>query len=268
MSAVTAQPPVNLKTIAMPASHGGWGFWLEPVLLGLLVAPSWAGLGLAVAALGAFLAQQPLKLALTDRRKRRRYPRSVWAERLALVYGALAGTGLGAAIIGAAAPFWLPLLLAAPLALTQLYFDARNRGRELIPEVNGAGALGAVSAAIALAAGWPLVGALALWAILLARAFGSIGYVRARLRQERGQPVNKKAVWAAHIAGIAAVATLAAAGLAPWPAALAMLILLGRAVAGLSAQRRVAAAKIIGFQELGYGLVTVLLTAAGYTFLA
>lgn len=264
MNAVTAQPRVNLKNIALPASHGGWGFLLEPILLGLWVAPSVAGLWLAVAALGAFLAQQPLKLALTDWRKKRRYPRSVWAERFSVLYLGTAAAGIVLAWLTASQPFWLPIGLAAPLALVQLWFDAQNRGREFIPELFGAGALGALASAVAMAAGWPLSLALALWVILLARAFGSIVYVRARLRLERGQTVNKTPVWAAHGTGLLAVAALALLGLAPWLAAAALVLLLGRALTGLSVYRQAVAPKIVGFQEMAYGLLTVALTAVGY----
>jgi hypothetical protein len=145
MSVSTARPKVNLKTIALPASHGGWGFLLEPMVLGLWVAPSVAGVWLAMAATGVFLAQQPLRLAVADRLKRRRYPRTAWAERLALIYLSAAVIGLGVATLTADAGFWLPLLLATPPALIQFAFDTRNRGRELLPELAGAGALG----------GWP-----------------------------------------------------------------------------------------------------------------
>ena len=31
---------VRLKTLALPTEHGGWGITLEPVVLGLLVAPT------------------------------------------------------------------------------------------------------------------------------------------------------------------------------------------------------------------------------------
>jgi hypothetical protein len=265
MSAVTASPRVNFKNIALPASHGGWGFLLEPIVLGLWVAPSLAGFWLGVAALGVFLAQQPLKLALTDRRKKRRYPRSVWAERFAALYLAIGAVGLVIALFSAAQPFWLPIVLALPLALVQLYYDAQNRGREFIPELFGAGALSAVASAVALAAGWSIAPALALWAILLARAFGSIAYVRARLRLERGQAISKMPVWAAHIAGLAAVMALAVLGPAPWLATLALAVLLARAIVGLSAYRRQVVPKTVGFQEMGYGLLTVALTAVGYT---
>jgi hypothetical protein len=264
MNSLTARPTINIKTIALPASHGGWGFLLEPLLLGLWVAPSVAGLWLGMAATGAFLAQQPLKLALSDWRKNRRYPRTTWAERFALLYLSIAAIGFVLALLTAAGSFWLPLVIAAPLVLVQLIYDAQNRGRKLLPELSGAGALGALASAIALAAGWPVALSLALWLILLARAVGSIFYVRARLRLERSQAVSSLPVLAAHIGALLLVTALAWFQLAPWLAAIAMVVLLVRAIYGLSARRRPAQPKIIGFQEMGYGILLVALTAAGY----
>ncbi len=266
MSATAIQPKVNLKNIALPASHGGWGFLIEPMLLGLWLAPSLAGFWLSVAALGAFLAQQPLKLAITDRRKRRRYPRTIWAERISLLYLGITVVAFSFALLGTASMLLLlPIAMATPLALVQLYYDARNRGRELTPELFGAGALGAVASAVALAGGWAVWPALALWGIVLARTVGSIIYVRARLRLERGAPFASNPVWLAHGAAIVAVAAMAAAAVAPWLSVLAMVILLARAVTGLSSWRRAVKPKIVGFQEMGYGLLTVALTVVGFT---
>ena len=42
-----AKNGVRLKTIVLPAEHGGWGLLFEPIALGLLVAPSIAGFYLA-----------------------------------------------------------------------------------------------------------------------------------------------------------------------------------------------------------------------------
>src|SRR5437762_11678455 len=58
-----ARGGVRVRTIALPVEHGGWGISLEPVLLGLRVAPSQAGAWVGVATLGAFLARHPLKVA-------------------------------------------------------------------------------------------------------------------------------------------------------------------------------------------------------------
>ena len=43
------------RSVAIPSEHGGWGLTLEPVLLGLVVAWSGAGVALGVAAFTAFL---------------------------------------------------------------------------------------------------------------------------------------------------------------------------------------------------------------------
>lgn len=266
MSVNTAQRQVNLRNIALPASHGGWGFLLEPILLGMLVAPSVAGFWLGIAALGAFLSQQPLKLALGDLRKRRRYTRTIWAKRFSVLF---CGTALAAfvlAIVSAQHPFWLPLLVAAPLALVQLYYDAQNRGREFVSEFFGAAALGSVATAIALAGGWPMAFALTLWAILFTRGLVSIVYVRAKLRFERGQDIDAKLILGIHTLGLLAIAALATIGLAPWLSTLAMAALLIRAIIGLLPNKKPVAPKTVGFQEMGYGLLTVILTAIGYSF--
>jgi hypothetical protein len=92
----------------------------------------------------------------------------------------------------------------------------------------------------------------------------SVLYVRARIRLDRGLAAGPRAVHAGHAAALLASAGLAAAGWAPWLAALAFLVLLLRAARGLSARRRPVRPQVLGFQELGYGLLTLLLLALGY----
>jgi hypothetical protein len=271
MSGYAANKPTNssaaqvrLKSIALPVEHGGWMFVLEPVLLGLLVAPSAGGWWLGVAALGIFLLNQPLKFAIKDRLRGRRYPRTAWAERFALLYGALVGVAALLARLTARAPFWPSILLAIPFAALQVASAATNRGRDLLPEISGAVALAAAAPAIALAGGWSLTAALLLWLVPVARAVASILYVRARLRLERGEPANRGIVFAAHGFGLLLLGGLAWLRLIPWLAAVAMAILLVRALLGLSAHRRPVRAQVVGFQELGFGLLTVALAAVGY----
>ena len=68
-TAEPSAPRSPLRSVALPAEHGGWGLTLEPGLLGLLIAPSVAGACIAAAAMVAFLARTPLKLAAIDRRR-------------------------------------------------------------------------------------------------------------------------------------------------------------------------------------------------------
>lgn len=253
---------VRLRLVALPTEHGGWGFLLEPIVLGLLVAPSAGGLLLGIAAIGAFLARHPLTLALGDRRRGKRYPRTAWAERFALLYGLTALVSFAAALV-LAPQLWPALLLGAPLALVQHVYDLKKQSRELVPEVAGAWALSVSAPAIALAGGWAFVPALGLWLVLAVRAATAIVYVRAHIRRLRGLPAPSATPLVAHALGLALLVGLAAAGLVPWLAAAALAVLLGRAAYGLAPGRAVVRPATIGKRELGYGVVTVILTAVG-----
>ena len=72
------------RSVAMPSEHGGWGLTLEPVMLGLLVAWSRAGVALGVAAFAAFLLRTPAKLVAIDLRRGRWLDRSRLALRIAI----------------------------------------------------------------------------------------------------------------------------------------------------------------------------------------
>jgi hypothetical protein len=268
MSRTVAQGQTGrmIRLVTMPVEHGGWAFMLEPILVGCILAPSGAGLWLSVATLATFMVRQPLKTALIDRRNGKRFPRTLWAERVALLFAALALATLVLALLTARAPFWLPILLAAPFALLQAYFDLQRQSRQMAAELAGAVAIGAGAAAITLAGGWAVAPALALWLILAARAVTSVLYVRARLHLEREGAFDKTPVVVSHSAALAIIGGLAVAGWAPWLAVAAVVILTARASWGLSPWRRSVRAQVIGTQELGVGLLTVALTAVGYMF--
>ena len=232
---------VSLRPLAIPNEHGGWGFLAEPILLGLLVAPSPAGAFIAVAAIAAFLTRHPLKLAASDWLRGKRYPRTVACERLALGYGSAALAAMIAAVALGGVRFLIPIAIAAPLALAQFAADARNRGRALAPELAGAVAMGSSAAAMAIAGGGP---AIALWAILAARSVPAILYVHAALRRE-----HVVVTLIAHVAAIGVA-------LVAWPAATpAMLLLLGRCVEGILHKPR--RAQTVGILELVYGVAFV-----------
>src|SRR3954465_13030737 len=69
--------PLHLRPLAIPNEHGGWGFLFEPIVLAGLAAPSLGGALVAIAAVAAFLARHPLKLAAGDVVRGRRYPRTI-----------------------------------------------------------------------------------------------------------------------------------------------------------------------------------------------
>jgi hypothetical protein len=257
-----AAPP--WKPVALPVEHGGWGLLAEPVLLGLVLAPSAAGVCLGLAALSAFLARHPFRLALLDRRRGVRYPRTSLAERFCAAYVAAAALLLAAASTLAAGAFWPPFALAAPIGIASLAFDARGRSRDAPAEMTGAVALAAAATAIALAGGAAAAVAWSAWALLALRAVTSVLYVRARIRLDRGLPAGPVAVHVGHAAALCAAVLLALAGWAPWLASVVFAVLLARSGWGLSPRRRRVRPQVLGFQELGYGVLTVVLLAVGY----
>lgn len=245
---------VSLRPLALPAEHGGWGFLFEPMLLGLLVAPSRSGALLGMAALFGFLARHPLKLALQDAMRGRSYPRTPYCRALAAAYLFAGALSLTAAVMMSDARVLIPLGLVVPLALTQVLYDAHRRERELLPELSGAAAMASIAAAVAIAGGMRIVPAFGLAGIIVARTLPSILYVRAML--------GRLAAWppiALHLLAIACVALYAG------PIAIAaMVVLLLRAMWGLS--HEAPRARTIGWREIAFGALTVALAAIAYRF--
>jgi hypothetical protein len=160
---------------------------LEPVLLGLIVAFSWSGLAIGLAAFVAFLVRTPLKLAAVDRRRQRSLPRTRLAARVAATELGVLALLAGAAVWSAGVAWLLPVLVASPLVAVGWWFDVRSRSRRLAPELAGAVGMAAAVASIVIAGGreWRL--AIALWMVLAARAVASIPYVRTQIvRLRRG----------------------------------------------------------------------------------
>lgn len=261
-----SQSPLRrtIRSVALPSEHGGWGFLLEPILLGLMAAGSENGVLLALAALGAFLIHQPLKTALKDRLKGQRVLRTVWAERFAVGYGLLALVPFIIILQGANFTFLIPLLFAIPFIMIQLFYDSRNKSRALIPELSGAFALAMIAPSIAILGGWLLAPALVLWLLLIARSAPSILYVRARLKLEHDKPTDPRLARSAHVVAFFGVVLLVLFNAAPRSAIAAMLMLSARAFIGLSKYRKPRRAPMIGMQEMAYGFVTAALFALGY----
>ncbi|MBK8024887.1 MAG: YwiC-like family protein [Chloroflexi bacterium] len=248
-----------MKSVALPAQHGGWGFLFEPMLAGLILAPSWAGLFLSLSAFFVFLLHQPLKTALKDRLRGRRFARTALAERVALAYGAVAAIAFLAAHFAAEYAFWPPFLIAVPLAAVQFWGDIRNEGRTAAAEIAGALAFAGLGAMLVLVAGGSPLQAALIWALLAARIIPSILYVRARLRLSKGQPVDPRPSNAAHaVALVGVLIAVWAAGLSPLPL-IGSALLLVRAALGLSRRHKPVPAKVIGFREVAYGALYALL---------
>ena len=259
---------VNVRSVALPIEHGGWSFLAEPLVLGLLVAPSAAGFAIAVATSAGFLIRHPGRMFWKNRQRLAVSPRYGLAGKFAAGYGVVAVAGLATAWALAGIRPLVPFIIAGPFFLLFAAYDVRHEARLLLPELLAPTAVAVSAPAIALAGGWSWQAAGVLWVLLALRSIPTVLYVRARLRLERGKPHDAAASNTAHGAALLAGSGLAGVGMAPWLSVVGLGVLLFRAVAGLSRYHRPAAPKVIGFSEIAYGTLFVLLTAAGYWMLA
>lgn len=256
---------IRWRSVALPTEHGGWAFITEPILLGLLLAPSLGGAALSAATLGAFLLRQPLKIYIKDVRAGRRVPRTHTARQFTLIYAMLtAAFSLTTLLFISSLAALLPLLFALPLFVVQLTYDIGNRSRSIVAEMAGALATGALVSCIVLMQDWSLVPALALWLGLAVKTLTAILYVRARLSLERGKSSGATLAITAHAAACALLLLAYHLELLPRTAPLAMGILTVRAAFGLSVRRSARQAKVIGMREVAYGLGFIFLIAMGY----
>ena len=251
----------RIRSIGLPTEHGGWGFTLEPILLGLLVAHSATAWEISAAALGIFLARRPVKIFSTDLVRGRWLPRSRIALVFSLIYAGFALAGAIGAFVTTQGPFWIPVLVAAPFALYALRADAHSKNRALAPELSGSIAMGATVSAIAIGSGWDFAPAFGLWFVLAARDVGSIVFVRGQVRRLKGKPAGAAGIYAVQAGAMAAVGVAAVFGIVPWLAVLAIGVV--AAVSVVSLKRPAVEARVIGWTQMGVGLAVALITATG-----
>jgi uncharacterized membrane protein YidH (DUF202 family) len=251
-----------LREVIVPTEHGGWGFTIEPLVLGLLVAPGLAAGALIVVGMALFLSRRPLRLVNADRKAGRRSPRTKTALYVLIALGVVVAGSLVAAAAFAEGPFWVSLVAAIPFAVVQQWFDLQNRQRELLPEILGPLALAAFAPAILLAGGVEAPVALGAWLTLAARVSSSILLVRIQIRRMRGRPYSTLVL---HVVGVLAVVVMATASWAGWAPWLVPLGLVGVAVWNLiSVMRPPTSPKFLGWSQMGFGLAVVVLFAVGY----
>ena len=251
-----------LRTVALPSEHGGWGLTLEPVLLGLLVAHSVSALCIGLAAVLAFLARTPLKLAVVDARRGRTLERSRMARKVAAAELAVLAVLVVVAFLTATPGFWWPIFGIAPLLLVELSYDIRSRSRRLIPELAGAVGIAGVAAMMALAGGLDTAVALGLWAVLAGRAIAAIPTIRSQVLKLHGRPTKAVLPVAADLVALALVAATAIAepALLAGAVAVAVAIVAQRALIAWAPTER---AVVLGIRQTVMGLAVVIATAVG-----
>jgi len=249
------------RTVRMPSEHGGWGLTLEPVLLGLMVSPSAAGAAIGGAAFVSFLARTPVKLVLVDAWRRRWLPRTTLAALIGGFEVAIIATLVVIATSSAGWHWWWPVLVAAPLVAVELAFEARSRGRRLIPELCGAAGIETTAAAIVVAGGERDRLAIAAWLILVARSLAAVVHVRVQIVRLRRGSGDRRLSDVFQLVGVAVAAV--AVAIEPMVIGGAIVMILIAAAHLAMVRQRPLPAKEIGMQQMMMGFVLVASTATG-----
>lgn len=169
-------PP--LRSI-LPAEHGSWFMLGFPLVLGLLLRPSLAGLCLGLAALAFFLSRPPLRRVLQGQRDPAQILALLLLGALAIAFGLLA-----LAITGAR--FLIPLACVGPLVFLALRADLTRTTRSLAVEMAAQGAFAGLAAAMLVAGGDPLSGALRAWWFVTLVGSANLAHVRRWLGHAHG----------------------------------------------------------------------------------
>ncbi len=244
--------------LLLPREHGSWSLALEPLVLGLLAAPSALGVALAAAALAGFFLRRPLKIVLNRQADARR----PLAGTMALILGLFALGALAAVVReGEMVRLW-PLAPAALAALAFVWFDSRNEAREGAAELAGVVAFGVLPAACAALAGWGAAASAALAAVMLARSVPTVLVLRVYMRRRKGCRTSPVSAFFATGAAVVLTGGLVWLRLAPWPAAMFTVLLAGRAVWLLGGHRRMLSPGTVGVAEMMLGWTMVLTVAA------
>lgn len=174
-------PP--LRTL-LPAEHGSWFMLGFPLVLGLLVRPSLAGLCLGLAALAFFLARPPLRRVLNGQR-------DILQIRALLMFGGFAGIFGGLALRLSGPRFLIPLALAALLVFLALRADLQRAVRSLPVELAAQGAFAGLAAAILVAGGGSLSGAGRAWLLVTLVGGANLAHVRRLLGHAHKLPAEE-----------------------------------------------------------------------------
>jgi hypothetical protein len=169
-------PP--LRSI-LPAEHGAWFMLGFPLVLGLLLRPSLAGLCLGLAALAFFLSRPPLRRVLQGQRDPAQIRALLLLGALAIAFGLLALAMTGAR-------FLIPLACVGPLVFLALRADLTRTTRSLAVEMAAQGAFAGLAAAMLVAGGDPLSGALRAWWFVTLVGSANLAHVRRWLGHAHG----------------------------------------------------------------------------------
>lgn len=248
----------NKKALVFPKEHGSWALTFEPLTLALVIAPSWNGLILFLGSAFAFFAHPSAKAILASRFKNKT------ALLIFLSYSVPAVLFLAFFIDRTSYPVYLSLLLALALMVFYLLLEVAALDRELVTELMASFAMGFIALSIVESGGMDWIKGLSFLALLYSRSLMTTIYIHYRLLKLKNRI---QSVWVnntLHILDFVLILFLWYRHWIPALGVVAVLILMFRALWGVSFRAGKTTVRKLGFKEVYFGLTFLVLVVLGY----
>lgn len=254
---------LHIKKVAFPPEHGSWGFVLEPLVLSLLVAYSFTGLLLAVSSFLIFLNHQPVRVLLNKKIKKQLF---FPALLFFMTYSIFIVITLVYVVKNSQIENLLPFGLALLLMLIFFVMELKQKGRELLAEFIAPISITFIGMSIVLLGGWAFYLTTAFAVVLLARSIPTVLYIHIKVQAVKKKEFSKQVFYISEIIFLSLVAILAFSKLIPMLSIVGVILLIGRAVYGLSKKGLLENIRILGIKEFIFGILYVVIVYIGYYF--
>ena len=249
------EKPSLVKQI-LPREKGAYAMVGEPILLGLLAAYSFSGALVAMVGVLSIFLRQALINSFHKQEVNKFVSISV------ILASIVAGLLVVAVKMSFSTYLLIPLLMAAPLFILQIYADIKHVSRKLHYEITGVLSPGSFAASIAIASGEHLTFGFMLWFVSSGRALPTFLYVRNRVRMIHNKHTTDFPVVAVHYLVLLISFFLVFINRLPQALVFVMALYLIRTMVGLYYPVKSATIKKIGYSELVYGAVGMSLIGA------
>lgn len=252
-----------IKKVSYPHEHGSWGFFLEPIVLSLLVAFSFNGFMIGIVSFLLFLGHKSVTIIL-----KKNPVKAVGLAYVILSIYIASSIILTLYVISNASEltFLIPYILSIVMMIVYKAMEVLNFNRILVIELLAPISVVLIAISILLLVNWNLIDILGLSFILIARSIQTVFYIKSKLLFIKNKDFNKSSILVTDILFLVILVYFSLVQIISYLAILAFLILVIRAYIGLKPNMKSEKVKIIGIKEFVYGLLYVIINAAGYLY--
>jgi len=252
---------LHIKKVSFPPEHGSWGFVLEPLILSVLVSYSIQGLLLAVSSFFIFLNHQPVRVLLNKKVNKQLF---LPALLFFTIYSAFIFISFFNVYRNTIIENLLPFVVAILLMLIFFVLELRQKGRKLIAEFIAPISITFIGVSIVLIGGWNIYAAITFAVVLLARSITTVLYIHLKVQHIKKKNFSKQLLYFTETVFFVLLVLLMLSNLVPMLSIIAVIMLIVRAVYGLSNKGLLENIKTMGIKEFIFGILYLVIVYIGY----